>query len=100
MAEAIQPEQAFAILELLPQPERTLTLLIAATGLRISECLGLRWDDVDFAGQQIHVRRKWTGGQVGDPKTETSAGVVPLHPVLGGYMKEWHRQTIYAQPTD
>ena len=96
----IQPEQAFAILNLLPRPERTLTLLIAATGLRISECLGLRWDDVDFAGQQIHVRRTWTGGQVGNPKTETSAGVVPLHPVLAGYMQEWKKQTVYAQPTD
>jgi len=31
----------------MPQPERALTLLIAATGLRISECLGLQWADVD-----------------------------------------------------
>ena len=36
------------LLSVMPQAERTLTLLIAATGLRISECLGLQWADVDF----------------------------------------------------
>jgi len=35
----------------MPQPERTLTLLIAATRLRISECLGLQWKDIDYANQ-------------------------------------------------
>src|SRR5437667_11230952 len=36
----VTPEQAFKILMALPEPERVLTLLIAATGLRISEALG------------------------------------------------------------
>src|SRR2546430_9554324 len=35
----LSPEQAFAILVGLPDPEKTLTLLAAGTGLRISECL-------------------------------------------------------------
>ena len=30
------------------------------TGLRQSELLGVRWSDIDFAGQRVHVR-----GQVG-----------------------------------
>jgi integrase len=47
-AKIITPEQCFKILMAMPQPERTLTLLIAATGLRISECLGLQWADVDY----------------------------------------------------
>ena len=38
----ITAENTFEILQLMPQLERTLTLLIAATGLRISECLGLQ----------------------------------------------------------
>ena len=44
----ITPEQAYAIVRNLPDPERTLTLLAAGTGLRISESLGLQWRDVDF----------------------------------------------------
>jgi integrase len=36
----LTPEQAYAIVRNLREPERTLTLLAAGTGLRISECLG------------------------------------------------------------
>jgi len=39
----LTPEQACAVFMELEEPARTLTLLIAATGLRISEALGLRW---------------------------------------------------------
>ena len=66
----LTPEQAFAVLLSLPEPERTLTLLAAGTGLRISECLGLQWLDVDFANQLIHVRRtwvQWSCGSAQDP---------------------------------
>ncbi len=38
----LTPEQAYAVLLNLREPERTLTLLAAGTGLRISECLGLQ----------------------------------------------------------
>src|SRR5437879_1898405 len=46
----LTPEQAYAIVCNLRETERTLTLLAAGTGLRISECLGLQWQDVNFAG--------------------------------------------------
>ena len=59
----ITPEQAYVIVRDLREPERTLTLLAAGTGLRISECLGLQWQDVNFAEAMIHVRRTWTCGQ-------------------------------------
>jgi hypothetical protein len=35
----LTPQQSFAVLMQLKEPERTLTLLAASTGLRISECL-------------------------------------------------------------
>ena len=47
----LAPEQAYAIVCNLREPERTLTLLAAGTGLRISECLGLQWHDVNFADE-------------------------------------------------
>src|SRR5216683_2774176 len=60
----LTPEQAYAVLLHLREPERTLTLLAAGTGLRISECLGLQWQDVSFAEAVIQVRRTWTCGKV------------------------------------
>jgi integrase len=59
--------------------EGTLTLLAAGTGLRISECLGLQWQDVNFADGMIHVRRTWPCGQVGLPKSKASKNPVPFH---------------------
>jgi len=96
----LTPEQAYAVLLNLNEPERTLTLLAAGTGLRISECLGLQWQDVSFADAMIHVRRTWTCGRVGRPKSKASKGPVPLHPLLADFMRLWKQKTLYSQPSD
>jgi integrase len=96
----LTPEQAYAVLLNLREPERTLTLLAAGTGLRISECLGLQWQDVSFAEAVIQVRRTWTCGQVGWPKSKASKGPVPLHPLLAEFMFRWKGKTPYSQPGD
>jgi integrase len=92
----LTPQQAFAIVLQMGEPERTLTLLIAATGLRIGESLGLQWGDVDIANQQIHVRRAWEVGQIGPPKSKASKASVPLHPVLQGFLEAWRKETPYG----
>jgi len=96
----LSPEQAYAILLKLKEPERTLTLLAAGTGLRISECLGLQWQDVCFAEAVIQVRRTWTCGRVGWPKSNASKGPVPLHPLLAQFMLCWKQKTPYHQDGD
>jgi integrase len=96
----LTPEQAYAVLLNLQEPERTLTLLASGTGLRISECLGLQWQDVSFTDALIHVRRTWTCGQVGAPKSKASKGPVPLHPLLADFMRLWKQKTPYSQLGD
>ena len=96
----ITPEQTLRILELLKPPERTLAFLSAATGLRISESLGLKWMDVDFAGQQIVVRRTWIQGRVGKPKTTASAAAVPMAETLATVMSAWKKATAYPGEHD
>ena len=96
----LSPEQAYAIVRNLREPERTLTLLAAGTGPRISECLGLQWQDVSFTDGLIHVRRTWTCGQVGLPKSKTSKAAVPLHALFAEFMLLWKRKTPYANPSD
>jgi len=94
----LTPQQAFAILVQLKEPERTLTLLAASTGLRISECLGLQWQDVSFSDSTICVRRTWTCGRIGVPKSKASQAPVPLHPLLAEFMQEWRNATPHSQP--
>jgi integrase len=96
----LTPEQAFDVLMKLEEPERTLTLLAASTGLRISECLGLQWHDVSFEQSQIHVRRTWTCGAVGVPKSKASKAPVPLHLLLAEFLRGWKEETPYSQPGD
>jgi integrase len=58
--------------------ERTLALLDAATGLRVSELLALRRDDVDFKNLEIRVTESIWHQVVGVCKTEASAKPVPM----------------------
>jgi integrase len=52
----------------------------AATGLRRGELFGLRWADIDFTKNLIHVRRSNFAGKVaeGDVKTDAAERTVPL----------------------
>jgi integrase len=68
-------------------------------GLRISECLGLQWADVDYDNQQVFVHRSWTGGNVGT-KSAASKAPVPSVPLLAGFIRQWQEQAPYGQPTD
>lgn len=93
----ITPQQAFSIWQKLPQVESLLVLLAASTGLRISECLGLQWANVDFTRGRIYIRKTWTQCGVGDPKTKASRATVPLHPLVSECMRQWQADTMYAQ---
>lgn len=46
-----------------------LFLVLARTGVRIGEALGLQWDDVDLVGRQLLIRRQLGRGQVTTPKS-------------------------------
>jgi integrase len=97
----VSPEQAFRMMLELKDPYRTLLFLVAVTGLRISEALGLKWSDLDYERSTIHLRRVWVGNDVIDRlKTEGSAAPVPLGELLADALRGWHQQTPYAQPVD
>ena len=51
------PSEINLLVPSLRDRERTLVLLAAGTGLRMSELFGLKWGDVDFAGKQVNVLR-------------------------------------------
>ena len=62
--------------------------VLLGTGCRIGEALGLRWDDLDFENNEIHVRRnllytEWEGSDkstfhVTTPKTSKGIRIIPM----------------------
>lgn len=97
----VSPEQAFRIMMELEEPYGTLVFVVAVTGLRISEALGLKWDDLDYERQMIHLRRVWVGKDIVEHlKTEGSAAPVPLGDLLADALRSWHQKTPYGKAGD
>lgn len=80
--------------------ERTLALLDAATGLRVSELLALRWDDVDFKNLEIRVTESIWHQVVGVCKTEASAKPVPMDEYMAEDLLRWRRSSPYPMHGD
>jgi len=51
------------------EQDAALFVTAAFTGLRLGELLAVRWIDVDFAKRLVHVRRAYTHGELGPPKS-------------------------------
>jgi integrase len=97
----ITPTQTFNILKSLTNNlHRILVLTCAATALRSSEILALRWADILWLEERIRVSKRWVKGMDGETKTEASDGYVPLHPVLANYLRQWRSQTPHEKDTD
>jgi integrase len=79
----------------------TLVFVVAATALRSSEVLSLRWADILWEERKIRIVKSWKKtGVDGSTKTPSSERDVPMGRVLTHYLREWHKQTPYAKPTD
>ena len=96
----LTPHETFAILNSLPLLQQTMVILDAATGLRYSEIAGLRWGDCDWRNNRINIRRTWSRGKVGLPKTRKSKAPVAMAPLLARYLRAWRSQTVFAADTD
>lgn len=73
-------DEISTMLKALPEPGRTVVLVAALTGLRLSELKGLRWED--FNGDEVMVERAVWNGKVSETKTLTSRAAVPVVPFL------------------
>ena len=78
--------------------EYTFYHLLAFTGLRIGEAIGLMWSDVDFENKRLNISR--TAVKIGkeqtvqDPKTKRSKRVITLDDETLNVLKLWKRQQI------
>jgi len=62
----LDAEELRKLLAELQNPARAMVFLTAATGLRVSEALGLKWSDVDFGTRTINLNRAVVHQHVGE----------------------------------
>ena len=84
----------------LEEPFLTMALLCCCLGLRISECLGLKWADVDWINGKLTVERGIVCQQVGDVKTAESRKKLAISPELLDAVKTWKQATQFSAGED
>jgi integrase len=98
--ETLTAEEFRALFGKLPDRERTMGTLCATTGLRVSEVLGLKWEDISFRLRQANVLRSVVDGSVGRCKTEVSQQPVPLDELTLAELRLWRAVSRYAAEWD
>lgn len=94
--QALLPEQASAFFRATQGHEyQHLYAVMLATGLRIGEALGLRWQDVDLARARLHVRQQLTvlpGQPISftTPKSKSGRRTVPLVDLARTALEQQH----------
>jgi integrase len=84
----------------LPEPFRTMALLCLCLGLRISECLALKWADIDWLASKISVERAIVRQRVDDVKTAGSRKHLGIDGSLLEVLKTWKQTTQFSAPGD
>ncbi|PYU76549.1 MAG: hypothetical protein DMG49_01350 [Acidobacteria bacterium] len=84
----------------LAEPFHTIALLCVCLGLRISECLALRWSDVDWLNGKLRVERGIVCQQVDEVKTVESRRDLSIDACLLNALKEWKQTTQFPNTED
>lgn len=98
--EVLTAEEIGALLSELKDPWRTAVYLAVTTGLRVSELLALKWEDVEFTAGEIRLLRGIVRQHIGEMKTEASRKPVPLDAELAKVLAQWRGQCPYNQDLD
>jgi integrase len=88
----IKQYQAFA--SHLSDLHRTMVVAAMCSGLRVSEVLALKWDQLDFAAGVMSVQPPVANG--GTAQVEASDAQLPMDPVLAETLLEWRNKTSSA----
>ncbi len=76
----LTPEQFDVLLAKISEPYATMVFVALYTGLRVSELIGLRWNDI--YDDSITVDERYCRGDWGAPKTESSAATIAVNRVV------------------
>jgi integrase len=83
--------------ENLEEPFRTIARLCVCLGLRISECLALKWSDVDWLNSKLRVERGIVCQNVDDVKSEESRKQLTIDRELLAALKAWKQAAQFSE---
>lgn len=98
--EILDVQEIQSLLSELQEPYRTMVFLAAATGLRVSELLALKWSDINFESLEISLNRAVVHQVIGNLKTEASRKPIPVAPELAESLLSLRLRSAYNQPED
>jgi integrase len=84
----------------LSDPFHTIALLSVCFGFRISECLALRWSDIDWLGGKLSIERSIVRQNVDEVKTVCSGRKMSLDAELMRVLSEWRQRTQFSENED
>lgn len=84
----------------LDEPFRTMALVCVCLGLRISECLALKWADVDWLDGRLRVERGIVRQHVDEVKTTESRKHLSINGELLEVLKTWKQATQFSAVDD
>jgi integrase len=84
----------------LEEPFRTIALVCVCFGLRISECLALKWADVNWLERTLSVERSIVRNRVDDVKTIYSARKMTIGEEMLKTLKTWRQTTEFSADGD
>lgn len=93
-------EQFRLLVSHLREPFGTMALVCVCFGLRISECLALRWSDVDSLNGLLRVERGIVEQTVDDVKTDESRKSLAIADELLERLNVWRQITEFAADDD
>lgn len=98
----LEADEVRRLIDHTPAGYRAIVATAAYTGMRISEVLGLTWEDVDFESGEVHVRKQLGRGKKGEPakrtslKTDAAKRTIDLAPQLETMLRN-HRATAFER---
>jgi integrase len=97
---SLTAEEFHRFLQHLEEPVRTIALVCLCFGLRISECLGLKWADIDWLNAKLRVERAIVRQRIGDVKTIYSGKLMSIDTEMLVVFKSWRHITQFAGEND
>ena len=88
------------LLQHLREPFHTMALVCVCFGLRISECLALKWSDVDWLNRRLLVERSTVRQRVDDTKTIYSNRPLAIDAEMLEILKAWRQTTQFPSDND